>query len=172
MARRLFVAVALASCVIVSGTARDASAQERVATANIDLTPVFQNAEFPLAATQPIRLLDVEQRQSPITRAPVDRSRTFLGSLYVSTALMQGLDVHSTLRALDRGAVEANPLMSGVTRNRAAFIVTKAAVAASTILASRQMAKRNKVAAIVTLVAINSAYAMVVKHNYSVARGR
>ena len=29
-----------------------------------------------------------------------------MSSLYVSTALMQGLDVHSTLKALDAGAAE------------------------------------------------------------------
>jgi hypothetical protein len=32
------------------------------------------------------------------------------------------------------------------------------------------MAKRNKVAAIATLVAMNSAYAMIVQHNYRVAQ--
>jgi hypothetical protein len=85
---------------------------------------------------------------------------------------MQMLDVHSTLSAFRAGAVEANPLMEGVTRNRAAFFAVKAAVATSTVLAARQLSKRNKVAAIVTLVAINSAYAMVVNHNYQVARGR
>lgn len=94
-----------------------------------------------------------------------------LGSLYASTAIMQALDVHSTILALDRGAVEANPLMSGITKNKAVFIATKAAVATSMVFAARSMAKRNKVAAVITLVALNSAYAMVVQHNYKVARG-
>jgi hypothetical protein len=92
-------------------------------------------------------------------------------SLYASTAVMQALDVHSTLRALDRGAVEANPLMTGAARNKAAFIALKAGVAFSTVMAARNMSKRNKVAAVLTLVAINSAYAMIVNHNYKVARG-
>jgi Domain of unknown function (DUF5658) len=91
-------------------------------------------------------------------------------SLYATTAVMQMLDVHSTLTAFRAGAVEANPMMQGVTKNSALFLTMKAGVAASTILAARQMAKRNKVAAIATLVAINSAYAMVVSHNYRVAR--
>jgi hypothetical protein len=84
---------------------------------------------------------------------------------------MQALDVHSTLRALGRGGVEANPLMASATRNKTAFIALKAGVALSTVMAARNMSKRNKVAAIVTLVAINSAYAFVVNHNYRVARG-
>lgn len=90
-------------------------------------------------------------------------------SLYASTAIMQALDVHSTMRALDHGALEANPLMTGVTGNKAAFVALKAGVAMSTVMMARHMSKRNKVAAIVTLVAINSAYAMVVSHNYRVA---
>jgi ABC-type uncharacterized transport system permease subunit len=90
-------------------------------------------------------------------------------SLYASTAVMQALDVHSTMRALDRGAVEANPLMTGVTGNKAAFMALKAGVAVSTVVAARHMSKRNKVAAILTQVAINSAYAVVVRQNYRVA---
>jgi hypothetical protein len=43
-------------------------------------------------------------------------------------------------------------------------------VATSTVLAARHMAKRNKVAAIATLIAVNSAYAMIVQHNYRVAQ--
>jgi hypothetical protein len=84
---------------------------------------------------------------------------------------MQALDVHSTLSAFRAGAVEGNPLMAGVTRNRAAFMAVKAGVAVSTVLAARQLARRNKVAAVVTLVAINSAYAFVVNHNYKISRG-
>ena len=62
--------------------------------------------------------------------------------------------------------------MSGVTKHRGAFMATKAAVAAGTVFAVQRIAKRNKVAAILTGIAINSAYAMVVRHNYKIARGR
>lgn len=40
----------------------------------------------------------------------------------------------------------------------------------STILAAHQLAKHNTVAAVVTLVALNSAYASVVAHNFDLAR--
>jgi hypothetical protein len=93
-------------------------------------------------------------------------------SLYASTAAMQMLDVHSTISALDNGAVEANPLMKNMAGNKAAFVALKAGVAVTTILATRNMAKRNKVAAIATLVAVNAAYAFVISHNYKVARGQ
>ena len=93
-----------------------------------------------------------------------------LNSLYASTAVMQGLDVHSTVMAFRGGAVEGNPLTAGATRNRAAFIATKAAVTAATIFAAKKIAKKNKLAAVITLVAVNSAYAMIVAHNYRLAQ--
>lgn len=100
-----------------------------------------------------------------------DRSRSLLmPSLYASTAMLQVLDMHSTLSGLERGAVEANPLMSGVTSHKTAFIAAKAGMAVGTILAARQMSKHNKVAAVLTLIGVNSVYAAVVSHNYKAAR--
>jgi hypothetical protein len=101
--------------------------------------------------------------------AETSHSSKLLTSLYVTTAVMQALDVHSTYQALNRGAVEANPLVSGMTGHKAAFIAAKAAVATASIMAARRMAEHNKVAAILTMVGINSAYAMIVAHNYHVA---
>jgi len=89
MARRLFVAMAFASCVLAPGVAQEALAQERAESAALDLTPVFRPNGFPIAAAQPIRLVESEQRPSPLTRVRRDHSRTLLGSLYASTALMQ-----------------------------------------------------------------------------------
>jgi len=121
-------------------------------------------------------LLDADQL--PPLQRPIDltgsshrSSASGMMPFYVWTAAMQALDVHSTYAALDRGAVEANPLMGGMAGNKAAFIAMKAGVAATTIFATRNVARRNKVAAIATAVAINSAYAFVVSHNYRVARG-
>ena len=116
--------------------------------------------------------LDIRQvgLESPGPSVGVRPSR-LLHSLLVSTVVVQALDVHSTFRALDRGAVEANPVMAPLAGNKGAFIATKAAVAAVTVLAAQRVGKRNKVAAIATLVAVNTAYAFVIDHNYRVARG-
>jgi len=97
------------------------------------------------------------------------KGTNLLRSLYVTTAAMQALDVHSTFASLDRGGVEANPMMSGITKHRVTFSAMKAGVAATSILAAHKIGKRNKVAAIALLVGINSAYAAVVSHNYRVA---
>lgn len=158
MARRL-VATLWILCGIT--IAVPASAQE---TTRIDLSAAVA-AATPAASA-------VRADQLPIRFEPQlgrGGSSALMTSLYASTAIMQALDVHSTMRALDHGALEANPLMTGVTGNKAAFVALKAGVAMSTVMMARHMSKRNKVAAIVTLVAINSAYAMVVSHNYRVA---
>ena len=118
------------------------------------------------------RLLTTEQIRRALP-TPTYRSKqppTVLTSLYASTAVMQALDVHSTLAAFRAGAREVNPLMQGVTKNRALFVAVKAGVAVSTMVAAKQLSRRNKAAAIATLIAVNTATAVVVRHNYKVAR--
>lgn len=128
-------------------------------------TPAFAGSSSPLLSAEQI------QRALPQPIYRRHRPSTLMTSLYASTAVMQALDVHSTLSAFRAGAREANPLMQGVTKNRAMFVAVKAGVAVSTIFAAKQLSKRNKVAAIATLIAINSASVIVVNHNYKVARG-
>jgi hypothetical protein len=169
MSRRLLVALALVGLTLLPRTA----AAQTVASE----LPVNQRLDFSGAlvnTTVPAVLLDADQlpslQRSVPFKAPSTHRSGLLLSLYASTAAMQALDVHSTLTAFRNGAVEANPLMKGIAGNKAAFVAMKAGVAVSTILATHNMAKRNKVAAIATAIAINSAYAFVVNHNYKVAR--
>ena len=91
-------------------------------------------------------------------------------ALQATTVAAQALDVHSTMKAMDRGAVEANPLMTGIVKNKAAFIGVKAGLGAGFMYATHRMARRNKVGAIVTAAAVNSVYLLVAHHNYKVAR--
>jgi hypothetical protein len=162
MSRRFVVALSIAAVGFLA--APPAAAQERT---RLDLSTA-------LSASTIVPPVVLTALQLPVSYDPQPRrtgSSALMTSLYASTAVMQALDVHSTLLALDRGAVEANPLMAGAAGNRTAFIALKAGVAFSTVMAARNMSKKNKVAAIITLVAINSAYAMVVNHNYRVVRG-
>ena len=106
-----------------------------------------------------LRSIGVGSRRSPL-----------LASLYASTAMWQALDVHSTLRILDRGGFEGNPMLAGLTQNRSAFIATKAAIAAGSIYAASRLGRHNKFAAVAALVGIDAAYALVVSHNYALAR--
>jgi hypothetical protein len=165
MSRRLVAGVAALGLSL--SLAADVRAQET--TPGLDAATSASTFSF-LPAPAVASAAQIQRALQP--RAPRQPgSSALLNSLYVSTVAMQALDMHSTLSAFRAGGVEANPLMQGVTTNRAAFLAVKAGVAASTVLATRQLAKRNKVAAIVTLVAINSAYAFVVNHNYKIARG-
>jgi hypothetical protein len=160
MSRRILSVVALAVA-LVPGAATAAGAQERpsldvaAAVSNV-ITPALVGAsDVPAPAFRPVR-------------AP--KHSSLMTALYASTFTMQALDVHSTLKAFGAGAVEANPLMSDVTKHKFAFVALKAGIATSTVLAAHNMSRTNKVAAVATLVAINSAYAMIVDHNYRVAR--
>ena len=90
--------------------------------------------------------------------------------LYLSYATLQALDIHSTMRALDRGAVEANPLMKNLTASPASLVAVKAAGAAGVLYTTEQLWKKNPTAAVVFMIAANSAMAWVVQHNYQAGR--
>lgn len=182
MGRRAIV-VAFLFFIVTPGLVRGALAQELsgesrlafvpasmlapIAVPNVPATPPAEgDDEIDIAAPDAQAIGPIVQ---PYRRIDTGRDSALLTSLYVTTAITQALDIHSTLRALDRGGVETNPMLSGLTGNKAAFIAVKGAVAASSIFAARRLAKRNKVAAIATLVAINTAYGLVAHHNYKVA---
>ena len=171
MVRRALAAASFTALTVAPFSAAPAFAQEQLNLGRIDFLSATANVAVPAVR---LNMDALEQRSLALPIPPVDRPRgsAILSSLYAATAVMQALDVHSTLKALKSGAVEANPLMQGVTKNRGAFMATKAAVAAGTVFAVQRIAKRSKVAAIATAVAINGAYAMIVRHNYKLARGR
>jgi hypothetical protein len=91
--------------------------------------------------------------------------------MYVSFAVLQGLDYRSTTRALRSGAGrEANPLMRPIVGNRPAFLAVKAATGIGTIWAGEKLWKKNRAAAVVLMAVMNGAIGAVVAHNMSVAR--
>ena len=170
MARRLLVALIF----VVSGFVPAVAVAQTLAPGDL---PVVQRLDLSGALVNTgvsSVLLDADQLptlQRPTTaKRPSTGTSGLLMSLYVSTAAMQALDVHSTLTVMKQGGGEQNPFMQGVAGNTGALIAMKAGVAAGTIFATHKASKRNKVAAIVTAVAINSAYLFVVSHNYRVAR--
>lgn len=174
MSRRVLAAVAVAAFVFAPSLATRAAAQESDRPDVLAPVPSFLSSFGPSIRLADLELPDAEQRpQSPIPQQVFQPRRNgpspIMLSLYASTAVVHALDVHSTLQGLEQGAYEANPIMAPLTKNKFVFIGVKAAVAAGTIYATREMAKKNKVAAIITLVAINSAYAYVAHHNYRVA---
>jgi hypothetical protein len=101
-----------------------------------------------------------------------DQRPALLMPLYVSFAGLQVLDTVSTQAALRSGGAEANPLLGSIAGSPAALLSTKAAVTGAMIFASERLWKQNRVAAVVTMIGINSAYAMIAAHNYAVAGRR
>lgn len=99
-----------------------------------------------------------------------ERRPDALVPLYVSFGALQLLDTHSTWRALDRGAVEANPALRGIAGNPIGLVGLKAAGTAGLIYASEKMWKKNKTASIIFMIAANSAMAWVVQNNYRAVR--
>jgi hypothetical protein len=111
-----------------------------------------------------------ESGRLPASEAP-ERPASLV-PLYVSFSALQMLDAHSTFQGLSRGARETNPLMSGVAGSPAGLIAVKAGATAGTIYLAEKLWKRNRKAAIATMIGANIAYGFVVSHNYRVARGK
>jgi hypothetical protein len=103
-------------------------------------------------------------RNPPVKELPQGLQPALYGGLIV----LQGLDVHSTLRAIDAGHYEQNPLMRWTVSHPAAFISMKAASSAVTIYVAEKIRKRHPKGAMLFMAAVNSAYALIVVHNYSV----
>jgi hypothetical protein len=97
------------------------------------------------------------------------RRPTLLPALYATTVALQALDAHSTMTGLKNGAVEANPLMKGAAGNPGVLLAVKAGAAASTIYFAEKLWRRNRVAAVVLMAAVNGVTAAVVAHNYKVS---
>ncbi len=120
-------------------------------------TPAVAEAAAPIVVTAPAPVW------TPVARPAI------LPALYAGSALLQAYDAYSTLKALNLGGVEANPIAQGVVGNPALFIGVKAAVAAASITAAEKMWKNHhRVAAIATMVATNSIMAMVAANNAKV----
>ena len=95
-----------------------------------------------------------------------------LRALEASFVGLQALDVVSTMRAIERGHTETNLLMRDVAGRPAAMVAVKAGSTAATVWLVRRLAKRNRVAALATMVAIDAAYVAVVARNFHVAPRR
>ena len=152
------IATAVWLCLLGLGTplsAQDASSPSLREAAEVAATQLELVTPQPTAfVASPLR----ERRPAPLV------------PLYVSFTALQVLDIHSTSSAIDRGAVEVNPLMKGVAGSEIGMIAVKAAGTTAVVYASERMWKKNRMAAVIFMVATNSAMAWVVNHNYRAAR--
>ena len=107
---------------------------------------------------------------APAIAGSANRRPAALLPLYASFVTLQVLDIHSTRYALDRGAVEGNPAVKGLTGSTAGMAAVKAAGTAGVIFVSEKLRTKNKAAAIGLMIASNSMMTWVVQHNYRAVR--
>jgi hypothetical protein len=142
------------------------SAVALLATPTIMVAPTPVAAPTPQAAPTPLAAPAPSSPNTAEVGWARERRPGPLVPLYVSFCALQVLDTHSTWRAVDRGAVEANPMLRGVVGNQTGLVALKAAGTAGLIYASEKMWKRNRTASIIFMVTANSAMAWVVQNNY------
>lgn len=95
-------------------------------------------------------------------QSDIDRSRPpLLVPMYVSLIALQGADAELTVRGLDLGLHERNPLMRG----GVGMTVTKVLGTATVIFVTEKVWRRNRLAALATIVAANLVSGAVVWHN-------
>jgi hypothetical protein len=86
--------------------------------------------------------------------------------LYVSAGALQALDVYTTSRGLRAGAYEANPAIRN--GNVGTTLALKAATTGVSIFMAEKLWRKNKAAAILTVLATNVVGAAVVANNYRI----
>jgi hypothetical protein len=151
--------------------AAPAAAQELVGSATA-LALVASDTPSALLPLFPTAIRTAASAEAASTIAP-DFSRIrrprLLPALYAVTVLTQVLDAHSTMSALGRGGREMNPMMQGVASNGTTLLAVKVGTAVGTVFVAEKLWRRNRVAAVALMVAVNVATAGIAAHNYSVA---
>lgn len=134
-----------------------------------------QTSPAGVSANAVAAVFSADDAVAPLTqiRIPADARPFFLPSMYVSLAALQGYDAYSTLRALNQGAVEANPMMRGVVGNPAALFAVKGVATFGSIYAAERLwREHHRGAAIVLMAVTNGMIAVIAARNASVLRAR
>jgi hypothetical protein len=145
--------------------------QQEVTT--VTATSPIETTRDPFTSPTTVRSDSDPAARGPSTNARaqdlVNRRGVLFTSLAASFIGLQALDVHSTLRAIDRGAGEANPMMAPFASHPAALIAVKAGAAGGILFMVDRIHTRNRLAGVLMMAAANSAYATVVANNYRLA---
>jgi hypothetical protein len=117
-------------------------------------------AAVSIEATQPPSVLEREERRPPA-----------LVPLYFSLIALQVADGVTTFQAVNRhDAHEINPVMRPFATNETALFLVKASSTAGTLFAVEKLWKKNRVAAVLTMIGVNVAYSLVVANNLRALR--
>jgi hypothetical protein len=109
-------------------------------------------------------------RPPVVARSRVRIQQAILASLYATHITLQAVDIQTTTRGLRRGAAEANPLLRGVAGYPAVLATIKTGANAAVVVIAEKMWKKNRIAAIAFMTAVNSVMACVVRHNHNILK--
>jgi len=149
----------LLACVVLSISAAGTASAQGVDASRLfipDATLALGYTQSPLLARAKGETIDEAERSVfDLGRPPL------MVPMYVSLLALQGADAALTVRGIDLGLRERNPLM----RSGVGMTVTKVLGTATVILVTEKMWHRNRLAAIATIVAANVVSGAVVWHN-------
>jgi Domain of unknown function (DUF5658) len=110
-------------------------------------------------------------KQKAAAERPTTRGAA-LPALYGVLAGLQAYDGWSTVSAVNRGAVEANPAIARVATNPGAMWALKVGATSASVYAAERLWRRHRRAeAIATMIAVNSMMVVVATRNASVMQG-
>jgi hypothetical protein len=118
-------------------------------------------------------LIAVQARAADAVSPPAGPAKrpAALVPLYVGFTALQVLDAHSTMTAVTTGANEVNPMMRDAAGNPTTMLALKAAATTGVVILSEKLWRHNRAAAVLTMIGLDSAYAVIAAHNYSASRG-
>ena len=128
----------------------------------LDVATSFAEQLATEQAIDPVSYLVVITASGPARPRP-------LIPLYAAQAMLQGLDVYTTARALAAGNREANPFLKNT--SAATVIGAKLATTALGVLIAERLWKKNPKLAVVMMVAVNGIMSGVVINNARVLAG-
>ena len=149
-------ATLLIGCLLISPVASAQTVPEEALTVVLEALP-----QLPVHPPQPLQI--------PATPFHRPERPPALMPLYGSFAALQGLDIYTTRRAIDRGADEGNPMMRGAAQRNSTMIAAKAAGSVVAIWATERLWKKKRPKlAIASGVLLNVVSGLVVMNNYRI----
>lgn len=103
---------------------------------------------------------------------PADEPPASFRALSISYVALNGADAVTTIRALNNRHLEGNPLVAPLASNPPALIAVKAASSVAAVYMAERLWKRNRRAAVVTMVALNALMSSVVVRNAAIGGRR
>jgi hypothetical protein len=130
------------------------------------VSPIYAQDE---RTPDPEPVVPQEATEAASVPPPKPRSASLFGptiAMYAAYGTLQALDVHSTLRALDRNGAEGNPFLRPIASSPAGLTAFKAASTAGIIFLTERLRKKHPVAALAFGIGVSSLQTFVVVHNY------